>query len=74
MQLLLGGLVMFASGWYIIYKSDPSRICAHHPEKAKYGKYLRCLPGFDLPIDTFIDGKSPIERERLMKELREGGL
>lgn len=74
MQLLLAGLILFASGWYVIYKTDVSKVCALHPDKAKHGKYLRCLPGFDLPMDTFIDGKSPIERERLMRELKEGKL
>ena len=72
MQLLLAFLVMAVMGWYVIYKTDPSKICTHHPDDAKKGKYLRCLPGIDFPMDSFVDGKSPIERERLLKELREG--
>jgi hypothetical protein len=72
MQLLLAGVFICASGWYVIYKTNPHKICTHHPDKDKQGKYLRCLPGIDFPMNSFIDGRSPIERERLLRELREG--
>ena len=72
MQLLLAGLFVAGTAWYVTYKSNPASICTHHPDPEKYGKYLRCLPGFDFPMDTIIDGYSPIEKENLLRELREG--
>jgi hypothetical protein len=55
-----------AVGWYVTYKSNPSKICSVHPDKKLASKYLYCWPGFDFPIDSFIDGHSPVERDRFI--------
>lgn len=51
-------------GWYVTYKNNPNKVCMVHPDKAKAEFYYYCWPGFDLPVDSFIDGNSPVEREK----------
>lgn len=60
--LLATAVLIAATGWYVIYKTNPMKICDHHPDPAKHGKYYYCKPGFDMPVDTFIDGYNPVDR------------
>lgn len=63
-------IVLAAVGWYVMYKNNPMNVCELHPEKSKEDKYLYCWPGIDWPLDTFIDGKSPIERRKFLNKVR----
>lgn len=64
-------ITLTAVGWYVMYKSNPLNVCDIHPEKAKQEKYLYCWPGIDWPLDTFVDGRSPIERKKFLNQIRE---
>jgi hypothetical protein len=61
-SLICAFVFVSAIGWYVIYKNNPNRICSPHEDKKLVGKYLYCWPGFDMPVDSFVDGYSPIEK------------
>lgn len=67
-SLICAFTLVFVTGWYIIYKNNPNKICSPHEDKKLIGKYFYCWPGFDMPIDSFVDGYSPIEKKRIIQE------
>ena len=70
LNLFFTVIFLTAMGWYVTYKTSPSKICQIHPNAKLEDKYLYCWPGFNWPLDTFIDGHSPVEREQYLRKLR----
>ena len=62
-QLLFAGLTAATVGWYVIYKTNPAKICKEHPQKERAATHVYCWPGSDMPLDSFVDGHSPINRK-----------
>lgn len=60
--LIATACLISATGWYVIYKTNPSRICDPHPDPARKKAYWYCKPGFDMPRDSFVDGYNPVDR------------
>lgn len=68
-QLVVGGFFIFLVSWYVGYKSNPAKICTYHHDKELASKYLRCWPGVDIPLDSFINGHNPVERKKFFQQL-----
>lgn len=60
--LLAAAALLSATGWYVIYKTNPLKICEIHPDPEKQATHYYCKPGFDMPVDTFVDGYNPVDR------------
>lgn len=69
-SLLCAFIFIVSISWYVMYKNNPNKVCEPHPDKNMMGKYLKCWPGFDMPVDSFVDGYSPIEKKRYIENKR----